>query len=428
MEIKPYSKKIRLNPYSNKFIYEEEGGGDGSDGGSESPYSSNYSGGFHGSYGDLGYYGYHGGGGGGGSHASVKEFYEGLVVPVKELLRMVFGYGVERISNTIYYAAKKIIVNIPRMFNPATPLIFDDIKDEEKAAYERIDNRYADTLKEVNSWAKNKDLKAITFMLYPTQIISGLFVKNAPKLAYKTANVLSGNKIQDFVSRVKEAYYKLPSQQRSRRRIAELIKRYEEEDRKAALKIYGKSSIAGKNQYSSYDYDYLEEEKSLDKKILSNANFYPIALELFPEVFQEILKEPFEEIKNSGEIALENIVNTAKANVIRIKKVMKSKDLNEFSSATGINKLEIIKSIEDSTENVLTTKVKEFSRMEDDKKEELKEIISTQIYNQTFNLLKKDYLSKQNLYSIKLELQPLIDDPFIPKYIKQEVEDLLREI
>ncbi len=437
MDTKLNLKNTKSKMLLNRVIFEQDGGdGGGSDvggsSGGDSSININYSGGHpdsssHG----YGYYGY-GYGHGGGGYGSVKDFYEGLVEPVKDLLSLVFGFGVERISNSIYYAAKKVVLNIPRLFNPATPLIFDDIRDEEKAAYHRIDVRYADTLKEISGWTKNRDLKAIAFMLNPSVMLSAKFIKGAPKAAYRTANVLSGNKIDDFVTRVKESYYALPSQQRSRRRIAELIRKYDSEDKKAAARIRGEEPALSSRIPSGgyYDYDYLEEEKKASSKeeLPSNVMFYQTALALFPEVFEEILKEPFEEIKDSGEEAIKNIVKSAKNNIEKIKKVMRTKNLKEFSLATGINELDIIKSIEDSTENILKTKVKDLSKVDDDKKEELKEIISKQIYNQVFNSLKQDYLSIQNIKSIKSELEPLLTDDEIPEEIKKEVKDLLRQI
>lgn len=373
--------------------------------------------------GDGGDYSSYGSGEGG---ASKSEFYKTFIGPVADLFKA-FGYTTERITNSVYYFAKKILLNIPRLFNPATPLIFKDIADEERAAKERIGKRYASVIEDLKNFNKFSDLKVMAFMLAPQQIIGAVFLKNAPVVAYKAANTLSGNKINDFVSNIKNAYYSQPAQYRSKRRIAELIRQYEDQERRSTGSRIGES-VGTINSIDLLENLLLEKKQ---KEVIPNNVFFQWILEVDPTIFDEMLQPAFNAIKQSGQQAITAVTQDLSGYINKINAVRSSKNLEEFCNATGIDKNQILDLIEKSTEEALEKQIAEILKKEkqkeltEDEKNKLKSEISSQIYNEVFSSLKKDYLNKQNLSSVKTQLSTLLTDPNVPNEIKAEINKTL---
>lgn len=426
--MKPYNERLKNTTSRSslaKILFEEDGG----DGGA-------YEAG-----GEVSFSGMRHGGGSG----SVQMFHKAFIEPFHTLLQAI-GYSVEKTANAAYYFAKKIIVNIPRLFNPATPLIFDDIRDEEKAAYQRLDKRYADTLQKIQENFNNKDLKAIAFMLYPSQMLSLTLLKKAPEVSYRTLNTLSGNKISDFVENVKQAYYSLPAQRRSRERIAALVRRYEEADRREAeRKKFRTTNIAdAPSGYSGYGYDYnysgtsaddyMLEEKKINvskERTLTNEEFLPIAFEMFPERFKKFLEPAFEKIKTTGQEAMENIIEKTEENLKAIDAVIASKDAQSYSVATGVDVNKILKLVDDNMKRALK-EMPDVEKLEPEKRQELEKAIEMskkEIEKQTFEALKKDYLENQKTYleSVKVQFEDLLKTQ-LPMDLKNKVEEILRKV
>lgn len=403
-----------------KILFEEDGGG--------SDYSTPSD------VGDLRMN--YGGSGYGSSYGGVSDFKKTFIDPFKTLFQA-FGYGTEKISNAVFYFTKKILANIPRLFNPATPLIFDDIKDEEKAAYQRLDARYADMLKQVQENVNNKDLKAIAFLLYPKQILSAAFVVKAPKIAYKTINTLSGNKLSDLVSRVKQEYNSLPSQQRSKQRVAALVNKYKQEDAKEAeRKKTGKSSIPDSPSGSyGYGYGYDNYDYITEKKQLSNQELFSLYPDIFTSAIESSpeLQNAMDQIEQSGEEAMRNILDATKEKVSTLEQVINSTDVEKYAKAVGLSS-QVINNLIEKNINETLRKLETESRKSDkpvvelpqEEKEQIKEEVKKQILDQLLLQAKENYAKP--LKAAQQQLNLFLSNTIPQEDLRKESQELLGRI
>ncbi len=401
-----------------KILFEDDGGGGGdyATGGDPGISSMGMSGGY-----------------GGGGYGSVGDFYKTFVEPFKTVIGA-FGYGTEKIVKSLYFFAKKILLNIPRLFNPLTPLIFDDIRDEEKAAYASLDQRYAEILKSINEGMQNRDLKAIAFMLYPSQVLGAKLLQKGPGFAYNTANALTGGAL----ARIKQVYDSLPAQERSRQRVAELIRQEQEAARSAS------DMASSRRGYSLEEVVRIltEQQQAEQPQQEDPGKFFKMIMDINPQFIQDALTSFSAATQAAGNQAINEIISKAEKNIEKIKKVAKSKNLDEFCEASGLDKNIILQEIETQTENALKTEIEKAIKKakKDEKKEpptpqkikdleeELKPIIKEQIKNQVFNALKTDYMQKQELEKVKSIFRPFLEDQNIPENTKAKIKTLIQNI
>ncbi len=374
-----------------KILFEEEGGGDYS---TPSDIGSFYSG-----TGDGGY-----GGGGGGS---VGEFYKTFVAPFGTLFGAL-GYSTEKIANAAYYFTKKILVNIPRLFNPVTPLIFDDIKDEEKASYKRLDQRYAAVLKEVNQQLKNTDIKALAFLYAPQSILAGTFITKTPKVAYKVLNVLTGNKVNDLITNVKNAYYSIPRQQRSKERIEQLVRFYSESDRSTNEKL---------------DEQYIFEKAT---KPLGNDTFLATFYGFFKKPIENMAEPALQQIQAVGKESVETLISKIKTKLGEVEVALKKTNPKDFAEAAGVKDINSLKTNIEKAVNDTLAKQNQ-TKKSDENVEKTKDQILAQINQQVLGQLKQSYINsiKTDLSNSRSKLQQL--SVSVPDY-KQQIEEILKEI
>lgn len=369
-------------------------------------------------------------GGGGGGYGGVGDFYNTFVAPVKNVLSA-FGYGTEKIIKSFYYFAKKILVNIPRLFNPLTPLIFDDIRDEEKAAYASLDQRYSETLKYLNEQLKNNDLKAVAFMLYPSQVLGAKLLQKGPKMGYNLVNTVTGGAL----ARIKQAYDSLPAQERSRQRVAELIRQEQDASRSSS----GRAS-SGRG-YSLDEIVIRLTENQTEPEISSPAEFLKIVNNVNPEFISNAINEFSQAINPAGEEAINGIIKKVKGRVGEItSKVKATKNLDEFCEATNLNKNEILVEVKTQLEKELKTKIDEIEKKAKDEKKEpltpqqkkeleekLRPTISQQIENQIFNNLKNNFSNSESIKNFLNQIfLPLLDDKNVPKDTKTKINKLIQ--
>lgn len=409
----PYSQRKNTTSRISlaRILFEDEGGGDYATGSG----SDNSSGleGYTGGYG--------GGGGGGGESSGLKKAF---IDPFKTLFGAL-GYSIEKVVNASYYFAKKILVNIPRLFNPVTPLIFDDIRDEEKAAYGRLDKRYAEVLKQVNENLKNNDIKAFAFLLAPQQVLTAAFVATSPKIAWKTANVLTGNKLNDLVTTVKNAYYSTPGEQRSQERIQQLIRQYEEN-----------SGRTGRQP--------LEENRAQRAKQgqVTSEEFFAKFFPLFQEYVNRETQPAIESIQNIGEESIKELFNKINAKAIAVEAALAKKTPEEFASAVGTDintlKSQIDKAIDD-TINAKGKKPKgdqqqtpaqnpEKTKEEVAKQEETRKKVAAQINAMVLGQLKSNYINKIRDDLIKSENTLTVLKNIVPKELTGEIVRIIANI
>jgi hypothetical protein len=249
--------------------------------------------------------GMYGGGGGG-----VKAFNSTFVQPFLDIFRT-GQYAVERSGKAVQSFAAKILVNFPRVFMPSRPLIFKEMRDEEKAAYARMDKRYAEVLERNNAALGNKDIKAILFLLNPSAYLGVSLLQKSPKIAFETLNTLSGNTLQDLISDIKIAYNSLPEVQRRNLRVQKFIDRYRHDDEKNK-KTMNKTTVpdtAGNMGGYGYDYSYSSYSSSpfdLDEAVSTQENSTPqekdyleaaiLLLEKNPELKQKYFRRAYKKV------------------------------------------------------------------------------------------------------------------------------------
>lgn len=429
--LKEKSRIIKKNTISkislSNIIFEQDEGGGGDGGGDTGSHGGTTSSSDYGGYYDT--YGYGGGGGGG---ITPKQWYDTFVAPVKNLLD-ILGYATEKTSLAGYFFGKKILVNIPRLLNPATPLIFDEIADEEKAAYLRLDKRYASALDELNKNFNNRDLKAFAFLYSPYTFITRQLITKTPVLAYRLLNTFSGNKLSDFISTVRNEYRSLPSQQRRRSRVAELVKYHEREDRKAAERISGKSS--GSRSRSDYDDDSLYESANIfevaSKEVseeTENEAFFSAMPELFLSTINNIIVPYMEpaltNMQKIGKEALENIIGRTEKKLDTIEKILDSETIESYARAAGLNKSKI-NSFIDKTVDEMFEKIKDDNsdkEMSISEKTMIRDQIENQIFSTAITQLKSQYRSQL------LSLREQFDVDFPPSDFSLEIERIRQRI
>ncbi len=426
--LKEKSKIIKKNTISkislSNIIFEQDGDGDG--GGDSGAYGSSISSSDYGGYYDT--YGYGGGGGGG---ITPQHWYNTFIAPVKNVLD-ILGYATEKSALAGYFFGKKILLNIPRLFSPIKPLIFNEIADEEKAAYLRLDKRYASALDELNKNFNNRDLKAVAFLYSPWTFLTRQFITKTPVLAYRTLNVLSGNKLSDFVSTVRNEYNALPSQQRRRARVAQLVKYHEKEDREAAERISGSSS--GSRRRRDYD-DAINESINISEKVpneiseeAENEVFFLAMPELFLNSIDNIIvpyMEPaLRKMHETGKEALENITKNTEKKLDKMERILNSETLENYIRAAGINKSRIDTFVDKTIDEM-------FKKLKDDKDDKEitkseKAMLKDQVEDQIFSTIKAQLKIKYRSQLLSLKNQFDIDFP--SSAFSLEIERILQRI
>lgn len=393
-------------------------------------------------------------GGGGGN---VSEFYETFVTPFVNLVKA-FGYGIEKSIRAGYFFAKKILVNFPRLFNPLTPLIFDDIAAEEKASYIGLDERYSETLKYIKTQLQNNDLKAVAFMMYPSQVLGAKLMQKGPKFAYGAINGLSGGVLE----RVRDAYNSLPAQQRQQETIRILVQQARE-GRMSDSEAYG-----GGRSYGSriYEASVRQTKKQLkrsaipqqpaaqqpaggqaaDKKQqLTDVDFFNLLLKNAPQELNAILSDTEKAIRPKGELAFKNIANKIVQRIEPLKKVINAKnfaeaiqftdkkiDLDQYKQKAQaeakkqegekinkgideeINKLkkEAEKLKDEKKIEEINKKIKQLEDSKESLKKQVVAQVGQQIDAQALNMIKNQ--ARNEIRQLANKLSPIINDPSIP--------------
>ncbi len=386
-------------------------------------------------------------GGGGGN---VSEFYETFVAPFTNLVKA-FGYGIEKSIRAGYFFAKKILVNFPRLFNPLTPLIFDDIAAEEKASYIGLDERYSETLKYIKTQLQNNDLKAVAFMMYPSQVLGAKLMQKGPKFAYGAINGLSGGVLE----RVRDAYNSLPAQQRQQETIRILVQQARE-GRMSDTEAYG-----GGRSYGSriYEVSVRQTKKQLkrstipqqpagEKQQLTDVDFFNLLLKNAPQELNAILSDTEKAIRPKGELAFKNIANKIVQRVEPLKKVINAKnfaealqftdkkmDLNQYKQKAQaeaekqegekINKgideeigklkkeAEKLKDPKDEKKlEEINKKIKQLEGSKESLKKQVVAQVGQQIDAQALNMIKNQ--ARNEIRQLAKKLSPIINDPSIP--------------
>jgi len=343
-----------------------------------------------GGYSDFSAYGSIGGGG-------VDIFKKTFVDPFFDIFRS-GQYAVEKATGSIFYFAKKLLVNFPRLFSPSKPLIFNEIRDQEKAAFQRMDKRYAEVLQRNSEALENKDFKLILFLLNPKAALSFKLIQKSPKAAFNILNTFSGNKLQDLVSDIKSAYYAIPAVQRRNLRVQKYIEKYKYDDEKNK-KTLPKSTVPDGAGYMSYGADYyssynngMDGDMSLnetqtaqepsEKDFLEAALIY---LDKNPNKKEEMFSDVYQKLKPIGNELFESLVQKFTA-------VKKASSLEDYSKLTGadlnVAKQEMDKIISaelQKQKNVDTLKIKQAYG-------KIKSIIEPQL----LSTLKKDYFTNLN--------------------------------
>lgn len=343
-----------------------------------------------GGYSDFSAYGSIGGGG-------VDIFKKTFVDPFFDIFKT-GQYAVEKATASIFHFAKKLLVNFPRLFSPSKPLIFDEIRDQEKAVYARMDKRYSEILQRNLEALENKDFKLILFLLNPQAALGMKLVQKSPKAAFNILNTFSGNKLQDLVSNIKAAYYALPAIQRRNLRVQKYIEKYKESDEKNA-KHLPKSTVPDGAAYMSYGADYYSSYGNntsgpIDENMESQ-NYEPtekdfleaglLYLERNPQKKQEIFGEAISKIQPIGNELFNSLIN-------KFTQIKKASSLDEYSKLTGAN-LTVAKQEMDKIINEELQKQKDVDKQKVIQAyEKMKSIIEPQLLNS----LKTDYFSNLN--------------------------------
>lgn len=338
-----------------------------------------------GGYSDFSAYGSIGGGG-------VDIFKKTFVDPFFDIFKT-GQYAVEKATSSIFYFAKKLLVNFPRLFSPSKPLIFDEIRDQEKAAFARMDKRYSEILQRNAEALENKDFKLILFLLNPKAALSVKLLQKSPKMAFNILNTFSGNKLQDLVSDIKSAYYALPAVQRRNLRVQKYIEKYKEEDEKNK-KHLPKSTVPDGAGYMSYgsDYHYSTNNGNEDFVQENAENYEPtekdfleaglLYLEKNPQKKAELFGDVINQIQPIGNQLFESLI-------AKFQQVKNASSLEEYSKITGAN-LSVAKQEMDKIINEELQKQKDVDKQKvTDAYKKMKSIIEPQLLDS----LKSDYFS-----------------------------------
>jgi len=379
MEIKKENKNENLLLY--KFIFEEYGDDSGGDG-----------------YSGLSSYG------GGASTGGVSIFKQTFIDPFFDIFRS-GQYAVEKTGNALFFFAKKLAVNFPRLFSPTKPLIFSEIRDQEVAAIKRMDKRYAEVIEKNAKALENKDAKLMLFLLNPKAVLSYKFAKSSPKAAWEIANTVSGNRLQDLVTNIKQAYNALPAVQRKNLRVQQYIQKYKVDDEKNKKTSLKSTVPDGESYINNYSYGSQGTQFDLDENNLENSaagnqaptenDFFEAAM-LFldnnPSEKEKIFGDGVQQIKSAGNELINSMVK-------KFEKVKAAKTLEEYSSASGAD----INKAKQELNSIINT---ELQKEKDPKvKNEISsnfQKIKAQIEPQLLASLKNDYMQ-----NVKQILEPL---------------------
>lgn len=285
--------------------------------------------------GDYSSYGYGGSMGGGG----VNLFKQTFIDPFFDIFRS-GQYAAERAGNAVFFFAKKLLVNFPRLFSPTKPLIFSEIRDEEKAAIKRMNSRYAEVLEKNAKALENTDAKVMLFLLNPKAALGYKLVKTAPKAAWEIANTLSGNRLKDLITNIKQEYYAIPEVQRRNLRVQQYVEKYKLEDEKGKKEPLKSNVPDGGSYMNSYSYgsydDVMLGEAASNSINPSENDFFEAAmiyLDKNPTKKEQMFGDGIQQLQAAGNAAVESLVKKFEA-------VKRAKTLEEYSVATGadINK------------------------------------------------------------------------------------------
>jgi hypothetical protein len=337
---------------------------------------------------DFSAYGSIGGGG-------VDIFKKTFVDPFIDIFRS-GQYAAEKITGSIFYFAKKLLVNFPRLFSPSKPLIFNEIRDQEKAAFLRMNKRYAEVLKKNAEALQNKDFKLMVFLLNPKAILGAKLIQESPKAAFNILNTFSGNKLQDLASDIKSAYNSLPDVQRRNLRVQKYVEKYQKDDEKNK-KISQKSTVPDGASYMSYgadyhyssgmDYDsYINEEQNqntpTERDFLEAALIY---LNKNPQIKQEMFGKVIEELKPVGNELFKNLMQKFEA-------IKKASSLEEYSKLTGAN----LSAAKQEMDKIINSELQKQKDIDTQKAKQAYLKIKSIIEPQLLETLKKDYFSNLN--------------------------------
>lgn len=280
--------------------------------------------------GDHSSYGYGGSMGGGG----VNLFKHTFIDPFFDIFRS-GQYAAERAGNAVFFFAKKLLVNFPRLFSPTKPLIFSEIRDEEKAAIKRMDKRYSEVLEKNAKALENTDAKVMLFLLNPKAALGYKLVKTAPKAAWEIANTVSGGRLKDLITNIKQEYYAIPEVQRRNLRVQQYVEKYkreDEKDKKGPLKstVPDGGSYMNSYGYGSYD-DVMLSEAGNNFASPTENDFFEAAmiyLDRNPAEKENMFGEGTRQMQAAGNVAVASLVKKFEA-------VKNAKTLEEYSTVTG---------------------------------------------------------------------------------------------
>lgn len=366
-------KKNRINQKEKKenqiklfeFIFEEYGDDIGGGG-----------------YSDFSAYGSIGGGG-------VDIFKKTFVDPFIDIFRS-GQYAVEKATGSVFYFAKKLLVNFPRLFSPSKPLIFNEIRDQEKAAFARMDKRYSEVLQRNAEALENKDFKLILFLLNPKAALGVKLIQKSPKAAFNILNTFSGNKLKDLVSDIKSAYNSLPAVQRRNLRVQKYIEKYKQDDEKNK-KTLPKSTVPDGASYMSYGADYhynnMDYDMSLNEEQTSNIpsekDFLEAALiylDKNPDVKQEMFSDVIEKMKPIGDELFKSLI-------LKFEAIKKAPSLEEYSKLTGTD----LSTAKQEMDKIINTELQKQKDVDTQKAKQAYLKIKSIIEPQLLGTLKKDY-------------------------------------
>lgn len=357
--------------------------------------------------GSGGYSGFSSYGGGSTSTGGVTAFKQTFIDPFFDIFRS-GQYATERAGNAVFFFAKKLAKNFPRLFSPTKPLIFSEIRDEEKAAILRMNKRYSEVLEKNANALENKDAKLMLFLLNPKAVLGYKFAKTAPKAAWEIANTVSGNRLQDLVTSIKQAYNELPAVQRRNLRVQQYVQKYkiqDEKDKKTSLKTTvpdGGSYINNysHNSFENYDSATINEENK-PQFTPSENDFFEAAmiyLDKNPDKKNEIFGAGIQELTSAGKLLVDNLVK-------KFEQVKVAQTLEAYSAATGAD----LNKAKQELNSIINA---ELQKEKDQKvKSEISssfQQIKSQIEPQLLDSLKTDYLN--NLKEVMMPILPSLPE------------------
>lgn len=158
------------------LLKEEDGGGDG--------------GGYGG--GDYGYGGMGGPGMGMYMMGSNEGLYKIFVKPFVDVIQTTSGVTKEVMRRT-WTLASVALETIVTTFVPVITDSYDEIFENERRDIEALRAKYKDIYAANNEMFTNADMNVIAFGMDPSKYMSAIFLKKAPKTAFKALEILTGD-------------------------------------------------------------------------------------------------------------------------------------------------------------------------------------------------------------------------------------------